>query len=364
MIIFQLNFLWGVSIEIGSEYFSDSALLGINKYKDLINCPKRYVLSGRTGLHLIAEELKTKLGIFQILLPDYCCGSMIYPFIHQGIDVYFYDAFRLETVLLDDSIKAVLIMDYFGFISEDTLSFAQRCKQERKVVIVDATQTAFSFSPSYNIADYLIVSYRKWFDSLCCVVYSKDDFVTREYSDRHNDFNNIWRQAASLKEKYIRSGDGDKQEFLSLYAEANRLLESEYKGYSASKEEILLFQGVDSSALRNKRRQNAEILISGITQLSELYDIQLIFSFINKEDCPLFVPVLVREDKRNIIRSDLSKHNIYCPCHWPIDYKYPSKEHSYHKKEISLICDQRYDSDDMRMQLRVLMSVIKSAYKN
>lgn len=350
-------------MEIGSEYYTASAVSGINHYKELINCPKRYVLSGRTGLNLIAEELKSRLNCRNILLPDYCCSSMIYPFIHQDIDVSFYDAFDVKSVLPDDMADAVLIMDYFGFLSKDTLSFAQRCKSKGKIIIVDATQTAFSFSSTYDCADYLIVSYRKWFDSLCCVVYSKNGFDTTNYSTKHNNYNEMWRKAASLKSNYIKNGYGDKQNFLSLYAEANHLLDSEYKGFSANEDEIALVNNVASDILKDKRRQNADILIDEVAKLSDVYDIQPIYSHINAEDCPLFVPILVREDKRNFIRSELSKYNIYCPCHWPIDHRYPFKEHLYHKKEISLICDQRYGIDDMRVQLRALTSVLKSAYK-
>ena len=350
-------------MEIGSEYYTASAVSGINHYKELVNFQKRYVLSGRTGLHLIAEELKYKLKCCNILLPNYCCGSMIYPFIHQGFTVSFYEAFGLKNVSLDDMADAVLIMDYFGFISEDTLCFVQKCKSKGKTVIVDATQTAFSLSPTYEIADYLIVSYKKWFDCLCCAVYSKDGFITNHYSKEHDAYNRVWRRAASLKKGYIRSGEGEKQEFLSLYAEANHMLEAKYESFSANKKEIALIPTIDSSALRSRRRENAETLIKGIMRLSESYDIRLLYSSIHKEDCPLFVPILVEEDKRNLIRSELSRLNIYCPCHWPIDHRYPFEEHLYHRTEVSLICDQRYGNDDMWVQLKVFADVLKLVYK-
>ena len=81
-------------MEIGSEFSTRSISFGENEYFQLSSYPKRYVLSGRTGLYLIAEELKTKF--LNISLPDYCCGSMIAPFVKQGFHVSFYPAFDLN----------------------------------------------------------------------------------------------------------------------------------------------------------------------------------------------------------------------------------------------------------------------------
>lgn len=348
-------------MEIGSENYTDSAKRGKNDYYNLVDCPKRYVLSGRTGLGLISQELKARAK--SVFMPNYCCGSMIYPFVNEGFNIFFYDAFDLSNVIIDERVDAVLLMDYFGFLSSTTASFAKRCKEMGKIVIVDATQTAFSASSTYEVADYIVVSYRKWFDCLCGVVYSKDDFVTKEYEQENEAYYSLWRTAALLKRQFIKKGLGEKSKFLSLYSQANSLLDGEYRNFKANAQEVSYLASVDSNEIRRQRRTNASFLIEKINKLSKIYNVELLYSKIQLEDCPLFVPILVDEIKKDTIRKSLSNANIYCPAHWPIDRRYSFEETDYHKREISLICDQRYSAEDMELQIAVLIDALKNSSK-
>lgn len=346
-------------MEIGSEFHANSVPRGTNTYIELANWSKRYVLSGRTGLHLIAEEIKPRVA--HILLPDYCCGSMIAPFVSQGFRISFYSAFDLERVTVDDAADAVLIMDYFGFLSTKTSAFAKQLRELAKIVILDATQTAFSHSPAYAFADYIVVSYRKWFDSLCAAVYSRCGFATTERTAGHPLYVDTWRQAASLKAQYVKRGEGDKQQFLSLYAKANSFLDTQYRALSADDLEIDVAECADSAFVRDRRRTNAKILMDEVKRLEKRYDIRLMYSDMQDEDCPLFVPILVEEQKRADIRAELSKNHVYCPCHWPIDYRYPYQETCYHKGEISLICDQRYGDEEIQFQIMALRRALDAS---
>ena len=66
-----------------------------------------------------------------------------------------------------------------------------------------------------------------------------------------------------------------------------------------------------------------------------------------ENDCPLFVPILV--ENRNELRKYLISKNIYCPVHWPISslHKLSDEERYIYDHEISLVCDQRYNLEDM-----------------
>ena len=79
-----------------------------------------------------------------------------------------------------------------------------------------------------------------------------------------------------------------------------------------------------------------------------------------EEDCPLFVPLLLDEKNRFAIRDVLIKNDIYCPIHWPIDGRYPYENTSYHRRELSLICDQRYGIREMGRQISVLTQALQS----
>lgn len=328
--------------EIGSEFMMNSSFTGNNEFISLADYPKRYVLSGRTGLYLIAEELSV-LAISSIALPAYCCGSMIAPFVDHGFSVSFYDEKKLFTE------ESVLIMDYFGFVSDETARVAEKCKAQGIKIIVDATQTAFSRSKAYDFADYIVVSYRKWFDCLCTAVYSREGFKTPEYEKEATAYLALWREAAIKKRYYIDNGIGEKQSFLNLYSKANSMLEDDYIGYKASQKEIERLENVDSNFIMQKRRSNALILLNDLKGI-----IDFLFDDLNEDDCPLHVPVLLPPNKRAQIRSELIQKSIYCPCHWPIDKKYPYEKTALHDEELSLICDQRYTEEDMKREAAII----------
>ena len=345
-------------MEIGSEFSEGSVFWGENKYLNIVDYPKRYVLSGRTGLHLIAEELKVEIS--NILLPNYCCSSMILPFYQQGFNISFYDSFNLDNIVLDKKIHAILIMDYFGFLSEATVRFAMKCKNEGKIIIIDATQSAFSYVKTYELADYLIISYRKWFDCLSAVVYSKNGFKSPSIVYENNFYNKTWRNAAKLKKQYLSNLTGSKLEYLELYKKANQNLSNDYIGYTANLNECEIIRRADSSIIRKIRRTNAQYLINEVIKLSDKFDIRLIFEHIGEEDCPLFVPILLNTDRRAAIKKVLIDNGIYCPIHWPIDINIPHVNTLYHKQELSLICDQRYDFLAMRKQIAILTQALSN----
>lgn len=345
-------------MEIGSEFSTNSSIGGKNEYFKITDCPMRFVMSGRAGLTLIAREISTEIS--SIMMPDYCCGSMVAPFVKQGFDISFYNAFDLYNVDTSGNDKAILIMNYFGFMSDDVLKFVLRCKTEGLTVIVDATQTAFSKNPIYDLADYILISYRKWFDCLCATVYSKKGFTVNNMRIENRNYTNTWRSAAILKEKYLNSSLGDKQEFLKLFKKANELLDEDYTDYAAEVSEIEKLRNVDSEKLRNMRKMNAEYLIKEVKRLSDFYGVNLMFDAVKDEDCPLFVPILVENRRRISIRNELIKNNVYCPVHWPIDQRYPYKETSFHKKELSLICDQRYGLEEMKRQILILSEALRA----
>ena len=346
--------------EIGSEFHFCSAKTGKNTFDiDTKFKYKRFIQSGRTGLSLIADELSI-LDKKIIALPDYCCASMVYPFFNKGFEVVFYhiDEDVESAYNLIKNVDAVLLMDYFGFIRDFSLKLAQKAKQLNKKIIVDATQAAFSKSGAYSYADYLLISYRKWSDILCGTVYSNKEFSGPLYKSEYKEYTDIWKKASILKKKYLEDEQIDKKEFLNLYASANHLLECKYEKFSCLEEDKLKLENIDSYELISKRRNNAKYIIDRLKEFDN-ENITLMFDNLNENDCPLFVPVLVNENMRDLVRKKMAEKEIYCPAHWPIDKKYPFSLTDYHIKEISLICDQRYDLNDMKRQTDELINILK-----
>ncbi len=357
-------------VEIGSEFQLNSAKSGANEYETLgLNgweC--HYMLSGRTALACVADELLALRKIKKIALPAYSCASMVYPFLNKGIEVVFYSApdcldqvteeYLAEVEAVVDSIDAVLIMDYFGFVRDIAWKIAAMAKEKNKSVIVDATQSAFSNPPSYSFADYVILSCRKWRDSLCGLVLAKQGFLTKLNPKQNSQYITVWQKAAFMKNDYLNGAMTEKKDFLDLYSTANNLLGNDYEDYFADNEEVEKWKNIDSKDLIKKRRENAEYLIKMI-KAAKINGIFLPFENLTESDCPLFVPICVEPQKRGEIRQFMAKRDIYCPMHWPIDTKYCFKETKYHSNEISLICDQRYNLEDMEREVSVLTDSLK-----
>lgn len=345
--------------EIGSEFPDYPKEFGKNSYFDLIKGEKRYILSGRTALACVAADMIEKHNIRCVALPAYCCASMVYPFYNKGIKVVFYNnVIAPETEAVFNQADAVLVMDYFGFSRPITCEIAGLCKSMNKLLIVDATQTAFSRLPHYDMADYIIVSHRKWTDSLSASMYCREGFCISECTASCKEYINIWRSAAKEKAEFLSSGEGDKQHFLDLYGKANRMLVTNYENMSAQPEEIEHFENLDSDELRRKRRENAGFLLNGLTEIEDRR-LSVPFKYMKKEDCPLFVPVLVDRNIRIKLRQILREHDIYCPMHWAVDTNYPHCTTLFHETELSLICDQRYEIADMQRELDVFTKALK-----
>ena len=95
--------------------------------------------------------------------------------------------------------------------------------------------------------------------------------------------------------------------------------------------------------MRRVRLENVDVLYKGLMG-------KVRFLFPEEDiDCPLFVPLLLESKKRDALRNYLRDKNIYCPIHWSIEpeHRLTSLTADLYKREISIVCDQRYDENDM-----------------
>ena len=96
------------------------------------------------------------------------------------------------------------------------------------------------------------------------------------------------------------------------------------------------------------RRKNAKILHDG---LKRHQDISFLFN-VEQMDCPIFVPIIVKNGKRDYFRKILIENKIYCPIHWPKPNA--TCNSNIYDSELSLICDQRYNEFDMKRIIEIL----------
>lgn len=335
--------------EIGSEfhYSTMECENGLSLYN-----PGVFVFSGRTAIETIIRNTSIK----SIIFPSYCCDSMLVPFRAAGIDISFYDVFydnglRFDLSISDDA-DALLWCNYFGFSHEmpDLAEF----KKRDGIIIEDITHSIMSKKQYHEQSDYLVASLRKWEPIIsggyCASVHG--DLKCQSDKSPMEEFISLKKSAMEMKSIYLENGDEAlKPKFLSLFKKANEWLAENYSGFSIDDESKEYLSKINAEEHYRIRRNNANVLYEGLSQIEGIIPLFKPDDI----DCPLFVPVIIGNGKRDLIRKKLTENKIYCPVHWPK----PNAEckSNLYDVELSLICDQRYNSSDMERILYVLKSI-------
>lgn len=296
------------------------------------------VFSGRTAIEAV---LKKTACAHTVLLPSYCCDSMILPFRDAGIDVQFYkvewdEGLKIE---IDGSADILMWCNYFGFQSP-RFSFPDF----DGVIIEDITHSLLSTIPSHPQSDYLVASLRKW-EPVNCGGYCSVEVDGKIPPD---EFITLRTAAMELKTEYLNDLDVEKKpKFLKMFTDSNHWLAKNYSGLGIDRFSREYIGSVDMEKQRRIRRENARALYEGLQD-----KVQFMFPVVDM-DCPLFVPILL--EHRDKVRAHLTKNEIYCPVHWP---KPEGCESNIYNQELSLICDQRYGIEDMERIVSVIKEVI------
>ena len=319
--------------EIGSEFWD--VPIGTSE-NGIFPESTQWFLSGRSALCSIVKSLG---AVKTVAMPSWCCDSMIKPFVDAGIKVCFYPVYMQDCIIqkIRFDCDALLIMDYFGYSSYCDLS------NYTGLVIRDITHSIFS--KSYTDADYYFGSLRKW-----CGIWTGGYAWGKAIAEPNTtdfEYVNLRRCAMEEKAKYIRNGEHGNKNYLNLYASAEDRLLGDVSCF-ADMRDIEMARRLDVGFLKSRRRTNAKILMDAFRPY-------LIFQTLHESDCPLFVPILVPNGKRDDLRRYLINHGIYCPVHWPITKEHilRSKEKEIYQNSLSLVCDQRYSIEDMKHVVNV-----------
>ncbi len=320
--------------EIGSEFWD----VPMSKEKNnIFPDSAQWFLSGRSALTGIIRKIKDKRNIHTVSMPSWCCDSMIIPFLREKIEVQFYPVYWEKALVqeINKDSDIVFVMDYFGYTSNYTIS--------HPCVIRDVTHSIFSHQ--YDDAKYYFGSLRKW----CGVKtggYAWDIKAETVAADQY--FINMRTMAMQRKKMYL-SGKIREKDYLTIFNDAEERLDNLEGVFEADGKDVEIAQYLDVSHIREQRRNNAVILMNAFADC-------LLFPDLSENDCPMFVPILVADGKRDQLRQYLIKQGIYCPVHWPVSqyHRLNEQERKIYDNELSLVCDQRYDKRDM---LRIVEAV-------
>ena len=305
--------------EIGSEFWKiESEFLskkGDLKFFEDLGIDVKYLMSGRTAIDYVLNDIEDNIKL--VYMPDYCCNSMVQPFVDNGYSVEYYKVDLInKKYYIDDQVNCSIFfgMSYFGYENSNMDNYIKKFKKRNIVVLEDITHRLFCQNNYCKESDYLIASLRKWLP-----IYTGANI--------NIDCKNV---------------------FLDLFNISNKLI-TDYKNRKMDEESLEILKNIDIDDITKKRICNTKIIQENFIDYN---NIRLLYNY-KDGDCPLFVPIISKS--RDNIRKKLIKNNIYCPIHWP-NFNYSNNE--IYTNELSLICDQRYNEEDMKKEIKIIFENI------
>lgn len=356
--------------EIGSNYW-----LAPNVVEDL---PKNidksptifdgasYVSTCRSAIGITLDALpniRRKVA----LLPAFTCESVLTPFLDRGYDIYQYHIRKDLTIdwksfhssLSHINPSVVLVHSFFGF---DTIKELRphilELREHGITVIEDETQSMFSCKPLTN-ANYFVGSIRRW------IPLPDGAFVTVpiHLEKENKELVAAKMKAFIMKGDWILNGIGEKQTFQQAFRKAESILNHCKQAFSMSSESREILAKTDLSMMKSIRRENCKTLINGILNDPVISnELRLPISKMEKEDCPFYLPVLVKEGRKDL-QQYLAKNDIFATIIWacPDAYKDTIDDDSKYVYD-HILCfhiDQRYNQSDM---IRIIDTLKKYYY--
>ncbi|TYS59862.1 hypothetical protein FZC74_06820 [Sutcliffiella horikoshii] len=351
--------------EIGSEFWleDNSIKNNVSDHNSFFNIgsDKQFLLSGRTAIDYVLKDILKNNKVNTVYFPSYCCQSMLQPFIDLGINIIFYHVCFEKglkfNINVNQECDLFFAMNYFGFTKGRMDKYIEIFKQRNIIVIEDSTHSLLS-SKSYNPqSDYIVASLRKWFPILSggLAVKTRKQFEINPKNSTLDDMIRIRKSAMVEKNKYINIDSyTEKQVFLDKYTIANELLNEDYALYNIDKESYEILQNLNIETIVSKRKGNARRLYESLPNNDRF---QLLFSKLEGEDCPIFIPIIFYSNtERNSLRRHLQNNNVYCPVHWPNPTILKEQNTpNIFDYELSLVADQRYEDTDMQYLIRRLV---------
>jgi len=322
--------------------------------------------TGRDSLGIVANVLKRKSGI--ILMPAYCCHSMVIPFIQKGWKIEFYSISN-DFMANDESLKliiknfrpdAILVMNYYGISnSGKTIDTVKNYSKDIQI-IEDVTHVLFEIDKIYtNNVDYYVGSIRKWFGIVDGALFISTRKIDISINYQDSEFVTFRRQALMLKEIYNYTKiESYKDSFRTLFKNAEDSLDHGENPILISPESLKYLIDLNCSNIRLRRQNNTNTLLNYLKSIKNI-EFPLNLDRINGIT-PFSIPIFVKN--RDKLQQDLANIGIYTSILWPLFDE--AREKSFFAKKVestmlSVPIDQRYDHFDMEYIYKSFKLLIK-----
>ncbi len=350
--------------EIGSEfeigYARDYYFDNLEKHKEYF----AYTRSGREAIGLAAKAMVP--GV--ILMPAYCCWSMELPFEEAGWQVEYYrlnfdlsvDRGYLQEQIDRFSPKAVLVMNYCGFVPTGSIVDFIKSKLPEIKIIEDFTQCLFTLPENFREnVDFYVASVRKSLGvSDGGVILSSYPIDIESLKNGENTpFISYHRSAGRKKSCYLYSKEPQlKNEFRNEQGVAGKDIKDNYGLYHISDESLSVMRHSIVDIIKFARIQNYKHLYEKIHNNSYF---SILFEPDENNTAPFMMILL--SDKRDELQKHLAKRGVYAQVLWPL--KQNAKEICavsgiMERKMLALPIDQRYNWDDIEEMAELINGIV------
>lgn len=243
----------------------------------------------------------------------------------------------------------VLLIAYFGFATEETIT---RVLHARGAIILEDASQALLSPHVGRFSDYVLLSPRK-------TVGVPDGGILRPGTLVRNialmspprDWWLTTFQACLLRRDSDLYGGDPERRWFKLYREASAKMPCGCYAISPLSE-MLLWTSFDYTEVAARRRANFHFLLDNLRDIA-------VYRELPDDVVPLGFPVAVED--RALLQEALYRENIYPPVHWDIETVVPQEyveSHELSKRILTLVCDHRYDLEDMERTVRCVQSAL------
>ena len=315
----------------------------------------------RDILKFIAKTKKNSTSN-RILMPIFCCDSMVKPFKMYGYEVIYYPLltdYSIDTNFINNTIKPndiILIENYLSLkkssLSSFENSFFKELKSRLSSIIIIKDYTHSLNEVLYNdksSEDFSIFSVRKWASFPDGGILWSKYKIDINYDVYDSNYFDLKKKAMDLKSEYLETHNPNtKIEFLKLFKEADSVIEDSYSIMEISDYSKKLLYNLNFEKILKTRLENIKYLDENVVTIKKL---------LNKETCSgLYFPIYITGNQKDF-QKYLAQNNIYCPIIWPLENGYEnfsSFSTDIISHMLSVPCDQRYSKKDLDYIIKYL----------
>lgn len=326
-----------------------------------------WLRSGREALHLVALNTKGNKQEPTVLMPAYCCHSMVDPFEKAWWKVVYYrlnedltaDLDYLTRLLVTVRPTVALTMNFYGSASTVDAVSRIKCGYPECLCIEDFSHCTFSLADIHNPqVDYYITSIRKSI-GVCdgAVIISHKALDEKWVEVGETEFVSARRDCQKLKAQYTYSQRADKK---NIFFPELRRQEGELDDFSGvhriSKTGEAMLKTVNGEMIRYARQSNMKHLWELLNGKVEMVPgLERCF-----EGAPFSLPILV--ENRNEVQKKLAQKGVYAPVLWPVADEARvicPVSAKMADKMLSLPIDQRYYYDDIEDIASIVLEILQ-----